>query len=538
MSKNKIYIKDWLKFKPYENQTLTDSYYLKLCNKVQQGLISSRVFIVFQMYLSKEEIGDLACFLTSWFEDLISGTNLWNNFVNQNKRLYSKSLPFYVLDEYFEEEINIQDVKFLIWYFMNSAQTEKFISPYNDFIDDGANEVFSIFDEAWEVAPENDFLKQSYQIDDDADYYECRNLIDVLLFRSYLFYPDTGLRLIQKETELIKENQGNEHLGMFLAENQEAMRQSSHTRLLSLKGQRWAAEVLGSDHPFYNDFLNLSQRIVGFFLYRGQDENDVFIEHIASSKKFKLTKKSFDHSEELMDTDFILYLGIVQWQNEWWFSGIYFKQEFNADLILNEKNSMESRKAVGFLDSQKKEVVEMLENQYKVFLDFNRGEQIAFMPSDKLTAFYTEYFRFFNESLKLSDKEIEAAKQRSRDEGFFGEEEQDIDLSKDSETGLIFFNPKGGLEIAMNVNSAFPMPHNPYFKEEESEENLLGLMMSESLSLELVLFCIDHCKDKLPFFKTDTGIKYLENMDFLLRFWKLENYFSKPAVTAIGKTEE
>ncbi len=33
--KQKIYIKQWLEFKPYENQTLTDSYYLKLANTLK-----------------------------------------------------------------------------------------------------------------------------------------------------------------------------------------------------------------------------------------------------------------------------------------------------------------------------------------------------------------------------------------------------------------------------------------------------------------------------------------------------------------------
>lgn len=537
MSKNKIYIKNWLKFKPYENQTFTDGYYLKLCNRVQQALLSSQVFVVFQMYLSKEEIDDLACFLTAWFEDLISGTNIWNSFINQSKHLYNKPLPFYEIEDYFEGEINLQDVKFLIWYFMNTAQTEKFISPYNDFIEDGADLVFSIFEDAWEVAPENEILKPFYEIDENADYYQARNLIDVLVFQSYLFYPDTLLRLIENEAELIEENEDDEHLLMFLNENRETVRQSSHTRLLSLKGKEWVAEMLGSDHPLYNDFLNLSQRIAGFFLYRGQDENDIFIEHIASGKKFNLTKKSFDHSEELTETDTILYMGIVQWQNEWWFSGVYFKQKFNADLVLDEKNSMESRKKVSFLDQQKKEVREMLENQFNLFLNFNKGEQIAFMPSDKITEFYTDFYRFFNKSLKMSDKQIEAAKKRSRDEGFFGKEDQTIDFSKDSETGLVFFNPNSGIEIALNVNAAFPLPHNPYFKEEDSEEHLIGLMMNESFSGDLVVYCIDNCKDKLRFFKTGVGKKYLENIDFLLRFWKLKNYFSEPSVTPIGKTE-
>jgi hypothetical protein len=169
-----------------------------------------------------------------------------------------------------------------------------------------------------------------------------------------------------------------------------------------------------------------------------------------------------------------------------------------------------------------------------VFLNFNNGEQIAFMPSDKITQFYTDYYRFFNESLKMSAEEIEAAKKRGRDEGFFGEEEEQTDFSKVSDTGLVFFNPKSGLEIATGINSAFPLLHNPYFDEAKSEDHLFVLMMNETISADLFKFCIEKCKDKLPFFKTETGMMYMNDIDFLLRFWKLANYFARPNITQIG----
>lgn len=118
----RIYIKDWLLLKPYNSQTTTDSYYLKLSNDVKQAITTNKQSFVLQRYLSKENINHLACFLTSYFEDIISETNIWNSFIRVHKRLYKKQLPFYDVDEYYEEEINAQDVSFLIWYFLNTIQ--------------------------------------------------------------------------------------------------------------------------------------------------------------------------------------------------------------------------------------------------------------------------------------------------------------------------------------------------------------------------------------------------------------------------------
>jgi hypothetical protein len=203
MRVDKIYITDWLELKPYETQTLTDSYYLKLSNQVKQALLAGTERVTFFMYLSDEELNLLACFLTAWFEDLISGTNIWNSFVKQHKELYKKQLPFFPVEEYFEEEINPQDISFLIWYYMNTAQDDKFISPYNDFIQSATEKIYTVFDEAWEYAPENKVLQSVYKIDPDADYYEARKFINTLVFKTYLFYPDTFYRLLENETEII-----------------------------------------------------------------------------------------------------------------------------------------------------------------------------------------------------------------------------------------------------------------------------------------------------------------------------------------------
>ena len=537
--KKGIYIKDWLVLKPYIKQTVTDSFYLKICNEVKKAIITNKQSFVLQSYLSKKDIDFLSCFLTSYLEDIISDTNIWNSFVNTHQRLYKKQLPFYILDEYYEKEINPQDICFLIWYFINTVQEEKFIAPFNNFIVETAEKVMDVFDEAWDYAPENEYLKSFYQIDEnETDFYIARNLIDTILFKSYLFAPDTLRKLIEQEVEIMEEKDDDENLLMFLNENRDVTMHSTHTRLLGLKGKEWVSEILESSHPLSKDYQNMTQKISGFFLYKRQDNFNIFIEHIASGKKFDLTKKSFDHYDSLKKIDTILFMGIIQWKDEWWFSGIFFKQPFNPDLILDEKNSLESRMTVNFLDHQKQETSDVLNKQLKAFIDFNNGSQIAFISSNSIENFIRSYTEFFNNSLNLSAKEIEEAKQRAQKDGFFDMEKELEDFSEESETALVFFNHKSGVEIAFDVNSAFPLPNNPFFEVENSEDDIMFLLMSKEMSTELALFCIENCKNDLPFFNEGIGELYLDDIDFLLRFWKKDNYYSKPSITFTGQDEK
>ena len=119
----------------------------------------------------------------------------------------------------------------------------------------------------------------------------------------------------------------------------------------------------------------------------------------------------------------------------------------------------------------------------------------------------------------------------ARDDGFFGNYGEKKDFSLVSDSGLIFFNPKSGVEIALGVNCAFPLTNNHFFDPEQSEDAVTALLISDEMSAELAMFCIDNCKNDLPFFNKGIGKMYLDDIDFLLRFWKKNNYYAKPSVT-------
>ena len=534
----RIFIKEWLELKPYSKQTATDSFYLKVCNDVKKTITTSRYSFILQQYLNKNGINLLACFLTSYLEDLVSETNIWKSFVNAHFRLYKKQLPFYNLDEYYEDEVNIQDISFLIWYFICTIQDEDFIDPFNEFIAGIAEEIMEVFDTAWEFAPENNQLKSHYEIDENEDdYFVARNLIDTILFETYLFYPDSAYKLINSELETIEDKKEDDNLMLYIYENRDHALHSTHTHLLSFTGKEWASEILSSGHALKKDFLNTSKKITGLFLYKGQDESNIYIEHIASGKKFDVTKKSFDNSDWLKEVDEILFMGITKWKGKWWFSGVFFKESFDADIILDEKNSLISRAAVNFLDHQGSDTDELLEKHLAAFMQFNNNSQIAFLPSEDIECFVKEYNDFFNKTLNLTEKQIKETIQRANEDGYFGSEMEPINFAEEFESGLVFFNPKSGCEIAMSVNSAFPSASNPFYDEELSDEHIVRLLTDDSLSTELAMFCIDNFKNKLPFFKERIGKGYLNDIDFLLRFWKADNYHTIPSISYTGQEE-
>ena len=496
--------------------------------------------LAFRLYLDDAEINMLCCFLVSYFEDVVSGTNIFDTFRKEHKMLNEKPLPFYTTRTYYEDEINQADVTFLSWYFLNTVQQRDFALPHHKVFPAFAEKVMEIFDREYEYAPENEALKPYYRVDEnETDYYKIRSIVETILLGTYLFYSDTALDLISEEEEIFEAKKNDKHLLPFLQENRDTFYFKTRTRLLALSGKEWVAGIVGKEHPLSSDIRSISQRISGFFLYKGQNAKKIHLEHIASGKKFELNKASFDHHTALNEIDTILFMGIVRWQDQWWFSGIFYLQDFNADLILDEKNSVPSRRQVAFLDFERQETAEILKKQKRAFLGFNKGSHIAFMKTEQLENFITGYNTFYIESLGLNDQEIQDAQKRSKKEGFLKDQTKlDFDFSKDFEVAIVFFNPKSGIEMAFNCNSAFPASNNPYFNPEESDEDVYYILTSEEISKELADYCLDNFKDKLTFFKNSTNQKLLKDVDFLLRFWKRHNYHTEPQIALTGLEEQ
>jgi hypothetical protein len=277
---------------------------------------------------------------------------------------------------------------------------------------------------------------------------------------------------------------------------------------------------------------DFSQKITGFFLYKGQDNLSVMLEYIATGTKFNITKKSFEVSFDDDAIDSVFFIGIVMWKNEWWFSGVMAKYGVTPKIVESEKTNIESKIKLNFLNVENHKIKEILQDQVKSFKLFNNGYEVAFLKSSEVNQFVNSFMQFYNESLHLNETQKQQTKNRIKKNGL---DENDFNLSlEDTEDEvLVFINPNSVVEIVFNLNSAVPMPNNPFFKDELFEKHVKLLLMGNTSSIELVNFLVSNYKDEIPYFKDGLGKKYLEDFDFLLRFWKGEKYYSKPVLSVV-----
>lgn len=165
----------------------TDMFYVKVANRLLPLITRALQGLPGATPSTPREVTlNLVCYV----EDLVSGTGVWQAFLNINTRRYGTPIPFYSTDyeEYDPELPSFEAVSFLIWYTLNSTRAGSFLNPTNPALMELAGWVFPILEEAYDEAPDTlgrPMLQPSEQVKVPL-YYQIRNICAWLLDTCYL----------------------------------------------------------------------------------------------------------------------------------------------------------------------------------------------------------------------------------------------------------------------------------------------------------------------------------------------------------------
>ena len=108
----------------------------------------------------------LTCAL--YLEDCVANGGNWRQFIHWHQENYGRYLPFYTLtDEYLPDEINREDVVFLLWA-INSPVGDDFDgveNPMDADLLEFADVLYNRLDAAFELAPISDYLATDWLLE-------------------------------------------------------------------------------------------------------------------------------------------------------------------------------------------------------------------------------------------------------------------------------------------------------------------------------------------------------------------------------------
>ncbi|WP_168354558.1 DUF3843 family protein [Palleniella muris] len=191
--KKVIFPKDFINFRPDGKPYATDSEYADIANRVYYILFGTNDG---RRIVTAEECFEMAMILTLYYEDCISGLGLWQAFVNKHRELYGKWLPFYDIDEaeYYPDEVNLPDVKFLLWLYLTSNNELTLTNPFLPWIEEQATEIHALFESEFEKTAMNEpLVEQFYEMAGSNDFFVVKELLTWLCEKAYLLYYSGGI---------------------------------------------------------------------------------------------------------------------------------------------------------------------------------------------------------------------------------------------------------------------------------------------------------------------------------------------------------
>lgn len=285
----KIYNKDWVEHHPYKTSDAVDSYFADLAEKVYNTITTS---IISNAFIDSATTKDVAIRLTMWFEDLVSETGIWKAVTTEFKQRYNYTLPFYELNEYYEEGmVNIEDIRFLIWNEMQSLQNQVFINPENIGINVLSYNIFKLFEDEWEYAPVNERLHAFIHNESITDsYWEARKLIE--WFHRYAFVNTKSQTDLLESFEEQSNNDINPMQLMYFIEMEKIF--NSKNNLLSLTAAQWIARI--RDKKEFNLWDNIRWKSPLPHAVISDDNITIQVKDLVTEEIYHIEKDSFDDS--------------------------------------------------------------------------------------------------------------------------------------------------------------------------------------------------------------------------------------------------
>ena len=485
----KIYPKKWLELHPYKQTNSVDQYYVGIANEIHKRLYSSTIADAFE---EEENIRYTSLCLAAWFEDVISQTGIWQAFTAECRKRYGAYLPFYpIKGDYFPDEINLEDIRFLLWHHIQYlCRGISAINPENPGIEQTAQEIYGLLAEEYETAPENERMQEFlyHSAMGEEDFFHYREILDWFHYQCYFNIENVAQCRDEAERLLDDEKITPEMAETLIYATRTSLTFKGRRNLLSLTSPEWLA-LIGKAHPEHQLWGKVKARENSCYLLEKEDDEFLYVKDLCSEDEgeFKITKKSLNlsaiRSREVGKSTLICEL--IYFGNTWWQCGMLLENKYNQKMA----------EYVDDLTKQKEKT-----NEKAAFHDFIKasgGKSFVFCQSQE------EISDFLLNKMDYNLKE-------------------GLDIPRiNTENGaMLMANPHTGLHIQFKLCECIKSPDNPNYNKEEAEKNAIMFIVNPDI-IPYQLSCILQDEGMLP----DAYLNSLQRKEYGQEFIRKNAHF-------------
>ncbi len=502
-----------MKFRPYERFSPGyDSFYLQLANELFRDLNAPDRF--FRSVVPRDELIELSVVLASWFEDYANEIGLWAAFVRNNKGLYGYELPFYNLEKYDPDNINPEDIAYLLWHHCCKS-SRKFIAPDSPGILEMADMATEIFDHALDKAPGTDFYDGYLAIRDNIPFFELKSKLQWMAFQNYLISPEFSRGMEEALRELFEEKQ---HLieqfgdpAKLLYTIQDDYLYQKKSSFLAFNCPEWFAEVARCSEELRSDIRKLSRRVMAEFTFEGADKRFYQFRHLYIKRLFLVREESvalkgISPGEQVFTT-------LVEWRGEWWVTGTLAGLGNTPPPPLKVKGDFDHKQLPFYAwpDDKQDLIRETCAEMEAVHLAFF-GSRLAFIKDEKdLRAALEAQNKFYNST----KTKVWSLFQRAR------AARQNFSISpaeiKPGRSFAIFFEPGEGTFMSPHLATIAWKLAQPELSDEQV--SILFFDLFQECTPAMVHDLLEQFSARNLRFPARTTLPLLPHLEFLMRFY-------------------
>ncbi|MCB9292996.1 MAG: DUF3843 family protein [Lewinellaceae bacterium] len=450
---NKVFIQDWMAFRPYDNQSDYDLHYLKIANEIHR-IIFRKKELSFVPNLPEPEM--LACIITSYYEDYVCEIGIWKAFTSYNKELYGYHLPFFESEDYDPDYINPEDISYLLWHFF-SKWNNTFFAPDFPMFSVLGQKIYSYLEPLLDDALATEFYEGFFTVRGDEDFFDVKERLKWFAEGSYLFAADLYFDRKEKLVQAIENDDPGfwaDDPGKYLYMIMEEYIYRRRCSFSALTAPEFFARVCRCTEPVRQDIAGLKERHFSTFLCKSSEERHFIFESIQTGREYRVRKDSIQQSRSLNIEDSIGFIALVPWQGQWWMTGAAGFFDRTEKIIRSLRKEMINSPFLR-TEEQLQKAKDAVENQYQVFVEYFGAPLVAFATRRAANEEMRRYLKTVRE--KALEKFPDARENASPPlEGDF--------IGDVVETGGIgiFYNRQEGMTIFGGINNTIK-----YLEQEE-----------------------------------------------------------------------
>lgn len=398
-------------------------------------------------------------------------------------------------EEYYQDEINFEDVCFLLWMLLQKDRENTFLNPENPYLMEMAFSVYNELEDEFEKAPINvemvERLKNPFFYE---DFFSLKALLIRMVKTLYLLEPflDERLDKVEDEVKAILEDNVDDSSYAYAVVSLVAC--CEKTGPLALYAKDWLAAMLA-----YWGMEEESERVAAIessrfavYLLKRYDSETICLENI-EGEEYVVPRLSFEELPDSTLLDNKSFIGsLVKYDGGWQANGV----------------SSWSR-GTALFEAYKEEKVK------------RRSEPVIYEKGMKANKNHPlVYFKGHEEMLEWMDKYIGLHEKFTLPEKLKKLRYFALYLDRVKEMSVL---PEGALMIKDEE-------HNPYYSKEEAEKGGFNFIVSDTVtSKEVAHYLIEHRMLPDACINSTQGLErgkqlVQENMDFIARFMRTDGY--------------